>query len=220
MARTNAEQKIYLDNRKKYKRPQAIMFADQTPTTYSDGTKTFYIPQGYEMGESANNDDDFLILSDHNRASLDFTNTRIENRQRTVNGRMRSFFVADKMSLSVSWNLIPSRGFNQDPNFSNTGIAAGGTGTLSQYTVDGGAGGLDILEWYEKHTGSFWVFLAYDKHNNFAGSGATRDSNEYSNLAKYNQVVEMFITDFSYNVQKRGGSNYDFWDISIKLEEV
>jgi hypothetical protein len=215
MARTNAEQKTYLDNRKKYKRPQAIMFADQTPTTYSDGTKTFYVPLGYEMGESANNDDDFLILSDHNRQSLDFSNTRIENRQRTVNGRMRSFFVADKMSLSVSWNLIPSRGFNQDPNFSNTGVAAGGNGALSQYTVDGGAGGLDILEWYEKHTGSFWVFLAYDKHNNFA-----RDSYEYAHLAQYNEVVEMFVSDFSYSVQKRGGSNYDFWNISIKLEEV
>lgn len=212
-----SDNKIYLDARKKYKRPQAIMFADQTPQSIFDSGsgKTFYIPAGYEVGESANSLDDFLILSDHNREPLDFTLTRIENKQRTINGRMRSYFVADKLTLSVSWKLLPSRGFNQDPNFSNAGIAVGGSGTLSQYTADGGAGGVEILDWYEKHTGSFWVFLAYDKYNNFAA-----DAYEYAHLAQYNEVVEMFISDFSYNVQKRGGNNYDFWDISIKLEEV
>lgn len=211
----SSDNKAYLDARRKYARPQAVMFADQSPTSVVSGGKTFYIPQGYEVGESANNLDDFLILSDHNRQSLDFTPIRIENRQRTVNGRMRSYFVADKMSLSVSWNLIPSRAFNRDPNFSNSGIADNADKGLSQYTVDGGAGGLDILEWYENHTGSFWVFLAYDKHNNFAA-----DSYEYAHLAQYNEVIEMFVSDFSYSVQKRGGSNYDFWNISIKLEEV
>lgn len=211
----SSDNKAYLDARKKYTRPQAVMFADQSPTSVVSSGKTFYIPQGYEVGESANNLDDFLILSDHNREPLDFTPIRIENRQRTVNGRMRSYFVADKMSLSVSWNLIPSRAFNRDPNFSNSGIPDNTDKGLSQYTVDGGAGGLDILEWYENHTGSFWVFLAYDKHNNFAA-----DSYEYAHLAQYNEVIEMFVSDFSYSVQKRGGSNYDFWNISIKLEEV
>ena len=209
------DNKAYLDGRKKYKRPQAIMFADQAPTSVTSSGKTFYIPQGYEVGESANNLDDFLILSDHNRQSLDFTMTRIENRQRTINGRMRSFFVADKTSLSVSWDLLPSRGFNQDPNFNSSGVAQGGNGTLEQFTVDGGAGGLDLLEWYETHTGSFWVFLAYDKHNNFAV-----DNYEYAHLAQYNEVIEMFVADFSYSVQKRGGNTYDLWNVSIRLEEV
>jgi hypothetical protein len=30
----------------------------------------------------------------------------------------------------------------------------------------------------------------------------------------------MYITDFSWNVQKRGGTNYDMWDVSISLEEA
>jgi len=210
----SSDNKAYLDARRKYKRPQAVMFADQTPTTVTSGGKTFYIPQGYEVGESTTGDD-FLIISDHNRAPIDFTPMRIENRQRTINGRMRSYFVADKMSLSVSWNMIPSRGFNQKHNFNNSGVAVGGIDTLSQYTVDGGAGGVDLLNWYENHTGSFWVFLAYDKYDNFAV-----DSNQYQHLAQYNEVMEMFVADFSYSVQKRGGSNYDFWNISIKLEEV
>jgi hypothetical protein len=210
------DNKAYLDGRKKYKRPQAVMFADQTPTTVTSGGTLYYIPQGSEVGDSTNNYNyrDFLILSDHNRASLDFTPTRIETRQRTVNGRMRSFFVADKMSLSASWNMLPSRAFNQDPNFNSSGVAAGGNGTLSQYTVDGGAGGVELLNWYENHTGSFWVFLGYDRYDNFT------DANPYTRLGQYNEVMEMFIADFSYSVVKRGGSNYDFWNITIKLEEV
>jgi hypothetical protein len=33
-------------------------------------------------------------------------------------------------------------------------------------------------------------------------------------------VLEVFVSDFSYNVVKRGGTNHDLWDISISLEEV
>jgi hypothetical protein len=41
-----------------------------------------------------------------------------------------------------------------------------------------------------------------------------------SKLGQYNQVVEVFFSDFNYSVVKRGGSNYDFWDVSVTLEEV
>jgi hypothetical protein len=213
----SSNNKIYLDNRRKYARPEAIMFADMPPTTTVVGGKTFYIPQGYEVGESAAGED-FLILSDHNRKTLEFSNLRIENRQRTINGRMRSYFVADKKSLSVSWDMLPSRAFNQDPNFGDTGTAVGGNsvvGSLAQYTIDGGAGGNELLDWYENHTGSFWVFLSYDKPSNFVA-----DDNQYSHLAQYSEVMEMFVSDFSYGVQKRGERNFDLWNVSIKLEEV
>jgi hypothetical protein len=213
----SSNNKVYLDNRRKYARPQAIMFADQSPTVTVVGGKTFYIPLGYEVGESTAGSD-FLILSDHNRANLDFSITRIENKQRTINGRMRSYFVADKKSLSVSWNLLPSRAFNQKPNFGDTGTAVGGNavvGAISQYTVDGGAGGNELLDWYENHSGSFWVFLSYDKPSNFA-----EDQYQYSHLGQYSEVIEMFVSDFSYSVEKRGERNFDFWNISIKLEEA
>lgn len=211
------DNKVYLDNRRKYARPEAVMFADQPPTTTIVGGKTFYIPQGYEVGESTTGDD-FLVLSDHNRKTLDFSSLRIENRQRTINGRMRSYFVADKKSLSISWDMLPSRAFNQDPNFNNSGMAVGGNstvGAVNQYTIDGGAGGNELLDWYENHTGSFWVFLSYDKPSNFAA-----DQYQYSHLAQYSEVMEMFVSDFSYSVQKRGERNFDLWNISIKLEEV
>ena len=83
-----------------------------------------------------------------------------------------------------------------------------------QYTTDGGAGGVEILDWYENHKGSFWVYLAYDKYSNFG-----KDEAAYAHLPQYNQLIEMSITDFSYNVNKRGNSNFDLWDISVTLEE-
>jgi hypothetical protein len=46
------------------------------------------------------------------------------------------------------------------------------------------------------------------------------DDAAYTHLPQYNQLIEMFISDFSYSVVKRGGNNYDFWNISVALEEV
>jgi hypothetical protein len=138
---------------------------------------------------------------------------RIENRQRMVNGRMRSYWVADKRTLSVSWDMLPSRAYNADPNLdTSTGLP---TSVATEYTVDGGAGGAELLDWYEKHYGTFYVFLSYDKFPEFG-----RDITAYQHLAQYQEVLEMYITDFTWSVQKRGGSNFDMWNISITLEEA
>jgi hypothetical protein len=84
-----------------------------------------------------------------------------------------------------------------------------------EYTVDRGAGGAELLDWYENHQGSFWVYLAYDKYTNFG-----KDDAAYGHLAQYNQIIEMFISDFSYSVERRGGTNHDLWNVSVTLEEV
>jgi preprotein translocase subunit YajC len=170
-----------------------------------------YIPDGYEVN-AATAGDDFLVLSDHNRKDISFKPERIEKRERMINGRMRSYHIADKRTISTSWDMIPSRAFSLDPQFDVTTGSVTGLGT--QYTVDGGAGGNELLDWYNRHTGSFYVFLAYDKKSSFAESG------QYGRLSEYGEVIEMFISSFDYNVVKRGGSNFDFWNVSVTLEEV
>jgi hypothetical protein len=85
-----------------------------------------------------------------------------------------------------------------------------------QYTSDGGAGGVELLEWYSTHQDSFWVYLSYDKYTNFS----EEDENKYSRLGQYNEIMEMYITNFSYSVEKRGGLTHDLWNISVSLEEV
>lgn len=214
----------YIVGRRKYERPQAILWADN-PGTLTDG---IFVPNGDEK-RSDGASPSFIILTDDNRSDISFTPERIEKRERMINSRMRSYHVADKLKISLSWDMIPSRSFSLDANWDSEGTPtapAGGTlktsypqnvdgNYLYQYTTDGGAGGVDLLDWYETHTGPFWVYLAYDKFNNFDG-----EDSKYGHLAQYNQIIQMYISDFSYSVQKRGGTNYDFWNVSVSLEEV
>ena len=214
----------YMTGRRKYSRPQAILFSEN-PGISSSG---MHVPVGYEIGADTGSVTDeslisqFLILSDDNRGAIDFKNIRIEKRERMINGRMRSHHIADKRSFSVSWQMLPSRSFDSKPEFTSAGVTARSyagqpAAADTSYTTDGGAGGVEIKDWYDSHMGSFWVFLAYD---NYKSLGIDELSVGLNTLQKYNEVVEMYITDFSYSVQKRGGSNYDFWNISMTLEEV
>ena len=220
----------YLAGRKKYSRPQGMLWADNAGTLSTNEAtgKSYYVPTGNEIN-AASGSGDFLILSDDNRSPIEFSQQRIENRRRTVNGRMRSYHIADKLQISISWDMLPSRSFSNDPNLNNnTGVASssGYAGIkksvpdtagnyLYQYTTDGGAGGAEILDWYENNKGSFWVYLSYDKYPNFESR-----VDKYAHLAEYSQVVEMYIADFNYSVQKRGATNFDFWNISVTLEEA
>jgi len=215
----------YMAGRKKYQRPQGILFAD------NEGIKVngFHIPEGDEIGSlgaSVDGYGEFLILSDNNRSPIDFKTTRIEKRERMINGRMRSYHTADKLTLTVSWDMLPSRafdtyaGFDSDGNPNMTKIPEIRTNPL-EFTTDGGAGGVELLDWYKNHSGSFWVYLAYDKYTNFKDVFETVNSDErFKNTNKYNEVIEMFFSDFSYSVQKRSGLNFDFWNVSLTLEEA
>ena len=192
----------YLAGRNKYGRPQAMLFSDN-PGVLDNG---FYVPQGTEF-------EDFIVTSDHNRQQIQFKPNRIENKVRTVNGRMRSYHIADKLNISTSWDNLPSRAASAENNINPTsGQTVIGANDLA-YTADNGAGGVDLLNWYESHQGSFWVFLAYDKLTNF-------DSDRYNKLGRYNEIVEVFFDDFQYDVVNRGRNTHDFWNISLSLEEV
>jgi hypothetical protein len=202
----------YMQSRKKYNRPSGMLWSENSGTLING----LYIPYGLEVGADASNEpdadlvDQFLMLTDDNRSPLDFSDERIEKRERMINGRMRSYHTADKMKLSTSWSLIPSRSHADVPAFD----PATGLSPIKSYTTDGGAGGADMLEWYDGHKGSFWVFLAYDRKGIFKGTEAP-----YDHLQQYNQLVEMFISSFSYSVEKRG-TKFDYWNVSVTLEEV
>lgn len=209
----------YMAGRQKWYRPQAMLWSE-TPGTLVDGK---YIPPGVETLSDlsgAQPADRFLILSDHNRNSIDIVPERIEQKRRMVNGTLRSYHIADKLTISTSWNLLPSRSFAERPDFNQSTGLSTMTGTSQEFTADGGAGGVEMLSWYQDHTGPFWVFLAYDKYINFGTNDAA-----YGHLPDYNQIVQMQISNFDYSVVKRSGANanfdgYDMWNISVTLEEV
>jgi hypothetical protein len=184
----------YMQNRKKWFRPQGVVFSNNPGTLQNN----FYFPTGQEW-------QDFIILSDHNRQSMSISKERIENRMRMVNGNMRSYHTADKNTIEISWENLPSRAFSEDPAFNSSGKITNLSAT--SHTADNGAGGSDLLRWYEDHPGPFYVLLSYDK----TGSG---------NMARYTDVMQVFFSSFNYTISTRGKDLFDMWDISINLEEV
>ena len=206
----------YLTGRRRYTRPQGILWANNAGTL-SNG---LYVPTGVEVGASTTETDpnlldQFIILSDHNRGDMQFNTQRIEQRQRTINGRMRSYHIADKLTMSVSWNMLPSRGYSGLPNFNESSGVSPSEGSKTEYTADGGAGGVELLDWYETHQGPFFMYLAYDKYTNLDGQNY-----KYTGLNRYNQIIQVYFADFNYSVVKRGATNHDLWNISVTLEEV
>lgn len=198
----------YISGRKRYSRPQAMLWANNAGSI-SEGIR---FPIGNEK-------EDFIILSDHNRAEINITKERVESRQRMINATMRSYHIADKISISCSWTRLPSRSYSRNVNFNSTGSP-----TLSgatEYTVDGGAGGVEMLDWYENTPGPFYVYLAYDKYNSdsFKVAGSVTDES-FNYLSIYNEVKLMYFSNFDYAIEKRGGTNFDFWSINVSLEEV
>lgn len=195
----------YLSGRRRYALPQAMLWSENSGTMI-DG---YYYPDGYEIGSDLtgipnNEQNTFLILSDHNRGELSFTQERIQQRQRMINGNMRAYNIADKLNISTFWQMLPSRAYKTNPSFDENGVTEL-VRTTDEFTVDGGAGGLEILNWYDNHSGPFWVYLAYDKGDN---------------NTKYSQIIQMYFKDFNYSVVKRGSSTHDFWNINLTLEEV
>lgn len=199
----------YISGRKRYARPQAMLWSDNSGTV-SEGIR---IPLGNEK-------EDFIILSDHNRQEMSISQQRVEYRQRMINATMRSYHIADKINLSVSWQRLPSRSFSRNVIFDSTGSSIM-SGTDQEYTVDGGAGGVEVLDWYENHPGPFYVYLAYDKYNNasFEVGGKITDQS-FNYLGIYNDIRLMYFSSFEYTIEKRGSTNFDFWNISVTLEEA
>jgi hypothetical protein len=200
----------YIGGRKKYSRPQAMLWSDNPGNIDGSGMR---FPLGNEK-------QDFIICSDHNRGEMNIGQQRIESRQRMVNGTMRSYHIADKISLSVSWNRLPSRSFSRNVIFDNNGNAVM-SGVDQEHTVDGGAGGVELLDWYENHPGPFYVYLGYDKFNSdsFKVAGDVTDES-FTHLGVYNDVRMMYFSGFDYTIEKRGGTNFDFWTVNVSLEEV
>lgn len=183
-------------------RPQAMLWSDN-PGTLDNG---FYVPQGIE-GQN------FIIVSDHNRSEISFNQERIENRQRMVNGGMRSYWIADKLRASCTWQRLPSRPFDQNIIFDENGNIDDSVPSYISYTVDNAAGGMDMLSWYESTPGSFYLFLSYDKYR-------VNGLENYDRLKTYAQVIKVYFSQFEYSVEKRSTGNFDFWNISVTMEEA
>lgn len=223
----------YMQKRVKYSRPQGMIWSDGQPilSTTSSGLDIL-VPPGVEIGSDVASEDNnyFLVLSDDNRSPIQIGSQRIEKRDRMINGRMRSYHIADKMTITVSWDMLPSRAYYvspkfdtdpESPTFGQTTLSNNqfnSNGVQQQFTSDGGAGGVEILDWYQRHTGPFYVMLAYDKYDEFS-TKVQKEDDAYGHIYQYSQVKEMYFSSFEHSVERRG-NHLDLWNISVTLEEV
>jgi hypothetical protein len=111
-----------------------------------------------------------------------------------ANGTMRKFFVADKESISVSWNKLPS---------------------FSTYTIDGGYGALDLRSFYNgtaaKASGALSGRSSFDVAITYGGTSTTMEMIFTSfSLEMINRNVK----------EKSSDTPQEFWNLSITLEEV
>jgi hypothetical protein len=134
----------------------------------------------------------FRRLTEHNRLPLSLNTERIESSQRMANGALRKYFIADKLNLNVSWEMIPS--------FRNE-------------TVDGAWGAEDIKNFYESAAGRGPFRI---KINPTVFSTSLVEQSDGALADDYTYTMAFTSCDFS--IIKRGLQ--PFWSVNISLEQV
>lgn len=134
----------------------------------------------------------FRRVTEHNRSPLSLNPNRIEQSSRMANGTTRKYFIADKLNIAASWEMVPS--------FRNE-------------TVDGGWGAEDLKNFYESAAGrgAFRIKLnptVFSPDLITDSAGALSDDYTYT----------MMFTSCDFTIIKRGLQ--PFWSVNLTLEQV
>ena len=134
----------------------------------------------------------FRRVTEHNRSPLSLNTNRIEQSSRMANGTTRKYFIADKLNIAASWEMVPS--------FRNE-------------TVDGGWGAEDLKNFYESAAGrgAFRIKLnptVFSPDLIADSAGALSDDYTYT----------MMFTSCDFTIMKRGLQ--PFWSVNLTLEQV
>lgn len=96
----------------------------------------------------------YYKTSEHNRSEFSINPQRIEKTQRMSNGTLRKFFIADKRTFNLSWDMLPH---------------------TSALTVDGGWGASDLRSFYYESGGQG----TFDIKVNLAANGTDQSSSGF-----------------------------------------
>lgn len=131
-----------------------------------------------------------ITLSDHSRKELKVSSDTIEKGGRLIDGTLRTQHIASKNTYSTSWDLLPA-----------DAIA----------TVDGYAGGNDILTVWQNNVGPITMELY------------NRDSARKGSIPDSTVTVKMkspSIDIVRRNILAPNGILTDYWNVSVEFEEV
>lgn len=96
----------------------------------------------------------YYKVSEHNRSEFSIDPQRIEKVQRMSNGTLRKFWIADKKTFSLSWDMLPHS---------------------TSLTVDGGWGAKDLRDFYYGSVGQG----TFDIKVNLATNGTDQSSSGF-----------------------------------------
>lgn len=186
-----------LTNRKTFKRPQAVIFSDRKFAFDNTGFE-YIAPLDLNEGTM-----EAIILPDHGRKPIQLGFDRIESKDRMINATSRSYWTADKITLSTSWDGLPSRLAELGQEYvEGMQVPIG-----AMFLADNAAPAWLLRDWYNGHPEPFYVYLSYDD-----GVVNERIGQRY--------VEERLMSFTNFNMTLNGRGRYDMWDIDLALEEV
>jgi hypothetical protein len=129
-------------------------------------------------------------LTDHNRDPIDISTEIIETQARMANGRMKKYVVAQKNTISVSWNYVPSK---------------------TSETADLNHGAAWIESFYRSNVGSPIYLKVVASELNSSGNFVTAKTGS--------EVYTVFMNNFSKSIINRTKIS-DYVNMSIDFTEV
>lgn len=174
---------------------------------------TLPIPAGIQVSLDGTT---WYKISDHNRSPIGISYDIVEQSKRMANGRMRKYVIANKLKISTDWKDFP---------------------TLDSNVVDSGTNvvaGAWLKSFYDSNVFTqMYVKLIYAQ-DTIPSVGTVPLSSTYADsLGTSGQIINAFITSFTYDIAKRkigntsnasklanSASGYDYVDIKIEFTEI
>lgn len=138
-------------------------------------------------------------LTDHNRQPIEVTPELIETQNRMANGSLRKYVVAQKNTISTSWDFLP---------------------TNPAEMVDNNYGAAWIESFYKSNVGvPIYIKVIQSEIEPDASIGAVPSNSNFKTAATGSKTYQVFITDFSKTLLKRTRIS-DYVDINIQFTEI
>jgi hypothetical protein len=137
-------------------------------------------------------------LTDHNRNPIEITPYLIENQARMANGKMRKYVVAQKHSIGVSWNYVPSK---------------------TSETADSNYSAAWLESFYKANAGiPIWLKVVSSELDPDPSLGSL-PSGTFVTAQTGSKVYNVFIESFSKSIINRTRLS-DYVDMSIDFTEI
>lgn len=141
----------------------------------------------------------YYKLTDHNRQDVEVSPELIESQSRMANGKMRKYVIAQKNTISTSWDYVPSK---------------------SSECVDGNKSAAWLESFYKANAGIpiYLKVISSEIEPDPTLAGLPLDSN-FKDARTGSKIYNVFISNFSKTIINRTKVS-DYVNMSIEFTEI